>query len=125
MKKNKILIIIALIIILPIGGYFVVTGIQLRQIEFKMWEELQKPKTGISFWNHDDKPAVIKLTYQNNDEVQWINIHSNGGSYASYDVGEAKLELMLYEKVLHTVNLTLKKGGKADLRIHNNEIKPK
>lgn len=124
MKKNKILILIALIIILPIGGYFVITGIQLRQIEFEMWEELQKPKARIGVWNNNNKPAVIKLSYENNDLIQWINISSNGGNYASYDVGKAKLELMLYEEVLHTVNITLKKGGDVSLKVNGNKINP-
>ena len=125
MTTNKKLILAACIIILPIIGYFVVTSIQLRELEFEMWEELQKPKARISFWNHNNKPAVIKLSYKNNDTVLWVNLSSNGGSYAGYDVGEATLELMHYEETIHKVNIILKKGGEASLIIQNNEIKPK
>lgn len=123
MTKSKALIIAALVIIVVVGGYFVITGIQLRQAEFEMLEELRKPKAHLGFWNKSDKQLLIKITYETGD-IRWLPLTPGGGSYGSYDIGKVRIERILDEKNLAAISVSFNKGADVQFDVYEDKIVP-
>ncbi len=126
MNKSKILIIVALIIVAVVGGYFVVTGIQLRHAKLQALEDLRnpKPRAHLGFWNKSGKEILIKVTFENGD-LRWFPLSPRGGSYGSYDIGKIRIERISGKKSLYAINVTLNDGADAQFNVYEHKIEPK
>lgn len=123
-NKAKALAIATIVIGVLIGGYFVVTGIQLRQAELELLEEHRKPKAQLGFWNRSGKDVLLKVTFDSGD-ITWFRLSSPGGSYGSYDPGTIKIERIVGDESIGAINVTLDKGADVTFDVHRTRIAPR
>jgi len=125
MNSKKPLISLALLITVGVGGYFVVTGIQLRQSELEVQEYFKNnPKARIGLWNKSNKRISLKLTNENG-QLRWFHLDPSGGSIASYDIGNVRIERIFSENSLYSVNLELQKGAEINFNVYEDRIEPR
>ena len=124
MNKKTIIISFTILLTILIGGYFVVTSIQIRQSELELLDYLNKPEANIGLWNKTNKKLHLKLTNENG-QLRWFNLDPGGGSAGSYDIGKVKIERVDNEKSLYSINLELHKGADIDFNVYDDKIEPR
>ena len=123
MAKYKPLFLLALVIVSVAGGYLLAVKTDIRNAEREMLERISEQSAFIGFWNKTNMPISIKMTSGRGD-IRWFSLPRKGGSYASYEPGNALIERILDEKSMYAVEVTLDEGARVEFNVYEDKLVP-